>query len=92
MPILLIAISILFLFIVPVQYDIKNRRTFLKKHEYPGVAVDNLFIGATLTVYSRQLKVIDFADKFTRESLSSRLSTYASTNPLHSQSMTHPSR
>lgn len=48
------------------KYDIKNKKTFLKRCEYPGLQLKDIFMGATLNVYSRQLKVIDFADEFTR--------------------------
>lgn len=62
--------------------DIKNKRTFLKRVAYPGVKLDQLFLGATVTVYSRQLKVVDFADDFTRRSLgSSRQTTFAMVKP-----------
>ncbi|OMJ91988.1 hypothetical protein SteCoe_5304 [Stentor coeruleus] len=49
------------------MFDIKNRRIFLKRCQYPGLSVSELFIGATVTIYSRQLKVIDYADVFTRQ-------------------------
>jgi len=32
----------------------------------PGVSVDELFIGSVVTVYSRQLKLIEYGDLFTR--------------------------
>ena len=31
-----------------------------------------LYIGAVITIYSRQLKVVDYADEFTRKALSNR--------------------
>lgn len=52
------------------MYDVRNRRTFLKRCSYPSVKMGDLFIGAQLTVYARQLKVIDYADDFTRRQLS----------------------
>lgn len=45
-----------------IQYDLKNKKTFLKRCEYPGLQLKDIFMGATLNVYARQLKVIDFAD------------------------------
>jgi len=47
------------------MYDIKNRRTFLKKVKVPSVKVDDLYLGATITVFSRQLKVVEYGDNFT---------------------------
>jgi nucleoside-diphosphate kinase len=32
----------------------------------PGVSVDELFIGSVVTVYSRQLKLVEYGDLFTR--------------------------
>ena len=51
------------------QYDIKNRRTFLKRCQYEGIFQDMLYIGSTITVYSRQLKLVGYADKYTAELL-----------------------
>lgn len=55
------------------MYDIKNRRTFLKRCKNDTVALEDLFIGATVTVYARQLHVIDYADDFTRTAIGSKL-------------------
>eukprot|EP00455_Lapot_gusevi_P023336 TRINITY_DN2425_c0_g1_i1.p1 TRINITY_DN2425_c0_g1~~TRINITY_DN2425_c0_g1_i1.p1 ORF type:complete len:405 (-),score=100.67 TRINITY_DN2425_c0_g1_i1:56-1171(-) len=49
------------------MHDVKNRRAFLKRCEYPSVGIRDLFIGSTITVYARQLRVVDFADEFTRK-------------------------
>jgi nucleoside-diphosphate kinase len=49
------------------QYDLKNRRVFLKRTQCPGVSMSDLFIGATVTVYARQLKVVEYGDVFTRQ-------------------------
>ena len=50
------------------MYDIKNKRVFLKRCEYQGANLEDLYIGSTITVYSRQLTVADYADDFTRKS------------------------
>jgi len=52
------------------MFDIKNRRTFLKKCEYPSVALKDIYIGATISIYSRQLKVVEFSDDYTKNALS----------------------
>jgi nucleoside-diphosphate kinase len=50
--------------------DIKNRRHFLKKVRPPvDVRPELLFVGSTVTVYSRQLKIIDYGDEYTRSRL-----------------------
>lgn len=48
------------------MFDIKNRKIFLKRCEYPGVTLKDIFIGATLSIYSRQLKIVGYADDYTR--------------------------
>jgi len=52
------------------MFDIKNRRTFLKKCEYPSIGLKDIYIGATISIYSRQLKVVDYSDDYTRNKLS----------------------
>ena len=51
------------------QYDIKNKRTFLKRCPYDSIQPDMLYLGAKIVVYSRQLTIVDFADTYTRNRL-----------------------
>ncbi|MEW5319871.1 MAG: hypothetical protein WDW38_010990 [Sanguina aurantia] len=51
--------------------DIKNRRTFLKKTRYEDLRPELLFMGSTVVVFSRQLKIIDYGDEYTRRQLES---------------------
>eukprot|EP00218_Dolichomastix_sp_CCMP3274_P014427 CAMPEP_0170143832 /NCGR_PEP_ID=MMETSP0033_2-20121228/13157_1 /TAXON_ID=195969 /ORGANISM="Dolichomastix tenuilepis, Strain CCMP3274" /LENGTH=347 /DNA_ID=CAMNT_0010380303 /DNA_START=20 /DNA_END=1063 /DNA_ORIENTATION=+ len=51
------------------MYDIKSRRTFLKRVVYPSVKVESLYVGSTITVYSRQLKITEYADNYTESAL-----------------------
>ena len=44
----------------------RNHRSFLKRSEYPGVKIKDLFIGGTITIYSRQLKIMEYGDLFTK--------------------------
>ena len=48
------------------MHDIKNRRIFLKRVKYPQLSVKELFVGASVTVYGRVLKLVDFGDDVTR--------------------------
>lgn len=48
------------------MYDIKNRRTFLKRTDYPSVTTEHLYIGSIVTIFSRNLTVVDYADDYTR--------------------------
>ncbi len=47
----------------------KNHKVFLKKISYPEIKVADLYIGNVLMCYGRQLKIVDFADDFTRKNL-----------------------
>ena len=47
------------------MYDMKNKRTFLKRCDYPSVGMAQLYKGSIITVYSRQLKIVEYADGFT---------------------------
>ncbi len=49
------------------MYDLKTRRVFLKRCPYPSLLPRDLFIGATTTVFSRVLKVVDYGDEVTRQ-------------------------
>lgn len=62
------------LFFFPVDntvelFDIKQRRTFLKRCNYPSITLNDLYIGVQISVYSRVLKIKDFGDEFTRREL-----------------------
>jgi nucleoside-diphosphate kinase len=48
------------------MYDLKNKRMFLKRMESQGLSVQDLYIGSIVTVYYRQLKLVDYGDVFTR--------------------------
>ena len=64
------------------MYDIKNRRAFLKKTRIPSVAASDLFVGAVVVVYSRQLKVVEYGDAHTESVFASaRQQTFALVRP-----------
>ena len=64
------------------QYDIKNRRPFLKKTRIPTVTMDTLHMGAVVTVYSRQLKIVEYGDAHTENAFSlARQSTLCVVKP-----------
>lgn len=49
------------------MYDLKNKRMFIKRMACPGVTLRELFVGSIITIHSRQLKLTDYADVFTRK-------------------------
>lgn len=56
------------------MYDQKNRRHFLKRSEYAGVKLSDLYIDAVVTVLARQLRVVEYADVYTRKAMESQKS------------------
>lgn len=51
------------------QFDIKNHKLFLKRTQ-SGLQLKDIFIGNTVKVFSRQIKIVDYADGFTRKKMS----------------------
>lgn len=49
------------------QVDLKTKKIFLKRCDYPALQLKDLYVGAVITVYSRQLKVVEYADVHTRQ-------------------------
>ena len=62
-----------------IQFDLKNKRIFLKRCEY-ALQLKDIFLGAVLNVYSRQLKVVDYADEFTRTKFEVQKGKYSNNN------------
>lgn len=52
--------------------DVKTKRPFLKRSPAGDVKLVNLFPGATVVIYGRQLKVVDYADPYTKEAMLER--------------------
>lgn len=63
-------------------YDPRAKKTFLKKTAMPAVKLEHLFVGATVVVLARTLKVTGYADEATRSRLSAQRERCAS--PQHS--------
>lgn len=54
------------------MYDLKNKRVFLKRCPYPTLSEKELFVGATVTIHSRLLKIVDYGDIATKTIFSSK--------------------
>eukprot|EP00696_Hemimastix_kukwesjijk_P005520 gnl/Hemi2/1695_TR596_c1_g1_i1.p1 gnl/Hemi2/1695_TR596_c1_g1~~gnl/Hemi2/1695_TR596_c1_g1_i1.p1 ORF type:complete len:113 (+),score=44.88 gnl/Hemi2/1695_TR596_c1_g1_i1:62-400(+) len=50
--------------------DVKNKRPFLKKTEYPSVQPCDLYLGNVITVFSRDLHIVGFGDGYTAQKYS----------------------
>lgn len=47
-------------------FDMKKKRIFLKRMPYPSLRSDQLFIGAFVTLYARQMQIVDYGDPTTK--------------------------
>lgn len=50
-------------------FDIKARRLFLKRTVFSSITTQEMYIGNKILVFSRQLKLIDYADDKTKQAL-----------------------
>jgi nucleoside-diphosphate kinase len=48
------------------MYDLKNKRSFLKRTLYPDLKIEDLRIGSTISIFSRPLKIVEYGDAYTR--------------------------
>ncbi|KAI8743628.1 nucleoside diphosphate kinase 7 [Biomphalaria glabrata] len=56
------------------MFDIKTRKMFLKTNiSASPIELQDLYIGASINVLGRQLKIVDFGDEFTKRKLMSKL-------------------
>ncbi|CAJ1035199.1 nucleoside diphosphate kinase, putative [Leishmania guyanensis] len=51
------------------MYDLKTKRLFLKRCAYPSLSPNELYVGATINVFSRPLRIVDYGDDVTRKRL-----------------------
>jgi len=59
------------------MYDLTKNRLFLKRVVNKDIVFPNdLYVGKTIVVYSRQLKIIDYADLFTKNKFESISKSY----------------
>ena len=58
------------------MYDMKLKRIFLKKSPCPPeLSSEDYFIGSQIVLYSRDLKIVDYADGVTKQRLSRQIQT-----------------
>lgn len=48
------------------QYDIKQRRIFLRRSPIENIKMQDLYLGSTISVMSRQLSLVEYGDDYTR--------------------------
>lgn len=80
-------------------FDVKNRRTFLRKCKVEGLRPELLHLGAKVTIYGRQLLLTAYGDACTRAALEdqqqrcdwrSRMRSHAHSNPPASSALPPP--
>jgi hypothetical protein len=49
--------------------DPKHKRKFLSRVHIPGLQLTDIIVGGKITIFSRQYRVADFEDDFTRRAL-----------------------
>ncbi|NXK89646.1 NDK7 kinase, partial [Formicarius rufipectus] len=54
------------------MYDVKNRRTFLKRTPYKSLHLEDLYVGSKITIFSRHLSIVDYGNPYTSRKLGSR--------------------
>lgn len=57
------------------MFDLKQKRTFLRRTPIEGIGLSDLIIGGTVTIFSRLLKITGYMDARTREILTSKRQT-----------------
>uniref|UniRef100_A0A3P9PTF6 Nucleoside diphosphate kinase homolog 7 n=1 Tax=Poecilia reticulata TaxID=8081 RepID=A0A3P9PTF6_POERE len=55
------------------MFDLKYQRMFLRRTKYDDLHLEDLFLENRVTVFSRQLKLIDYGDQFTANKLGSKI-------------------
>ena len=57
------------------MFDVKQKRTFLRRTPVEGIGLADLIVGGTVTVFSRLLKITGYMDARTREVLTAKRQT-----------------
>ncbi|KAJ8735668.1 hypothetical protein PYW07_007288 [Mythimna separata] len=51
------------------MFDLKTRKTFVRRFKVNGITLDSFYIGCTLYILGRLIKIVDFACEHTRKQL-----------------------
>ncbi|KAH0949491.1 hypothetical protein HN011_005755 [Eciton burchellii] len=54
-------------------FDLKTKKTFLKRTLCKGVQAKDIYVGAVVTIFSRSIKITDYADLYTKTNLERQL-------------------
>lgn len=63
-------------------FDIKARKIFLRRTKCEGIQAKDFYVGATVTIFSRNISIINYADCVTRTKLQTKMQkTFAMLKP-----------
>ncbi|KAK1132338.1 hypothetical protein K0M31_016446 [Melipona bicolor] len=63
-------------------FDIKTRKTFLRRTKCEGIQAKDFYVGATVAIFSRSIRITDYADSTTRTKLQTKMQkTFAIIKP-----------
>ncbi|XP_076164625.1 nucleoside diphosphate kinase homolog 7 [Ptiloglossa arizonensis] len=54
-------------------FDLKVRKTFLRRTKCEGIRAKDFYVGAIVTIFSRNIKILDYADCTTRTKLQTKM-------------------
>ncbi|XP_011146299.1 nucleoside diphosphate kinase 7 [Harpegnathos saltator] len=54
-------------------FDLKTRKTFLKRTRCEGIKADDIYVGAVVTIFSRNMKITSYADTYTKNKLQTHM-------------------
>ncbi|KAL0901415.1 hypothetical protein ABMA27_006682 [Loxostege sticticalis] len=65
------------------MFDLKNRKTFVRRVKVNGITLDSFYIGCTLYILGRLIKIVDFACEDTKNKLHKDMQvTFAMIKPI----------
>ncbi|XP_061744294.1 nucleoside diphosphate kinase 7 [Nerophis ophidion] len=54
------------------MFDVKNQRIFLRRTKYEDLRKEHLFVGNRINIFSRQLNLVGYGDRYTANKLGSK--------------------
>lgn len=55
------------------QFDIKNRKTFLRKTVCDDIRARDIYVGSKVTIFSRCIEITNYADEATKNKLEKKI-------------------
>lgn len=55
------------------QYDVKSKKIFLRRTKCEGVEAKDIYVGGMVNIFSRCIKITNFADSATKEKLATSM-------------------